>query len=129
MRFLFSIMISSIFLHAHSLKLFSSQDENFLSIKAYFSASSPCRDCSVAVITQDKKVLEYKTNQEGIVKIPLNKNPIRVTIDGSLGHQNSTNLTLSKKAKKKFTLPFWVKILLSLGFIGIFFAIIRFVKK
>ncbi len=128
MRFLLFLLFSCAFLQAHSLKLFNTQDEQFISIKAYFSASSPCRECIVSVQTADKNNFKLKTDKKGFVKIALNKKPIKITVDGGLGHQNS--ITLSQKAKQKQTfLPFWLKMLLSLLCIGLFFALLKFVKK
>ncbi len=130
MRFLFFILLTSVFLNAHSLKIFSSEDAEFLSIKAYFSASSPCRDCNVSVDTYDKKVLNFKTNDKGIAKIPLDKNPIKVTVNAGLGHKNSIEITPNEKNQKKpYVLPFWLKILFGLSCIALFFWIISFIKK
>ncbi|PID48061.1 MAG: hypothetical protein CR967_01640 [Proteobacteria bacterium] len=129
MRFLLFLFIAFSFLDAHSLKLFAQKDGEFLHVRAYFNSKSPCKECDVKVDTHRGKTFSYKTDQKGNIKIPLKINPIKVVVDASLGHKSTLELSLNLEDKKTFTLPFWIRIILSLAFIFGFFILLKALKK
>lgn len=130
-KVLLATVFLTISLQAHSLKIFSSKDENFLHVKSYFNASSPCIECDVVVLSAKKDVpFSFKTNDQGEVDIPLDILPTKVTVTAGLGHKNS--LIIEENMKKNSTVlpyPFWVKILLGLCVIGGFFALFFWIKR
>lgn len=125
----FVALLLPLFLFSHALKVFTATQENHIKVKSYFSASSPCRECKVLVITNDKKELEFKTDQKGEVLIPLHVKPISITVDGGLGHKKTTILDLVYKDKTIQEQPTWIKAFLVIGFFIFFFAGLRWIKR
>lgn len=128
---IFLILFLAINLHSHSLKIFTKKDNEFLHVKAYFSASSPCIDCNITALRFDKKEpFTCKSDQNGNAKIPLNINPIKIIVNADLGHKNSLTLKPNlANQNSNLPIPFWAKILIALVSIFSFFAGLRLVKK
>lgn len=131
MRFLAIFLFFAIGLSAHNLKIFTTKDGDFLHVKAYFSAKSPCMDCNVSVERFDKKKpFTCKTNNQGEAKIPLNINPTKVIVNAGLGHKNSIRIVPEIERKSTISAtPFWVKIVLGLLSIFSFFAGMKWAKR
>lgn len=130
MRYLVFLFLLST-LQAHNLKIFTSKDKDFIHVKAYFSAKSPCMDCNITAIRYDKKPsFTSKTDKKGNAKISLDINPIEIIVNADLGHRNSVKLkpTLQKQ-NTDLPMPFWVKILMAFICIFSFFAGLKWAKK
>lgn len=128
MRYLL-IFCLSLPLFAHSLKLFTTQEKDYIKIKSYFSASSPCQKCKLIVTTSDKKTIVYQTNTKGEATIPLHVKPIIILVDGGLGHQKSKNLNIKYKEDRLQALPNWLKTFIAFGVIFIFFLGLKWIKR
>ncbi len=114
-------------LYAHSLKVFTSTDEKNLYIKSYYSASSACRNCKVTITTFENKTINKKTDDKGKLTIPLSLKPIKILVDGALGHQKSVDIEHNFSEDDKY--PFWLKMIFAFGGMGVFFTLFWLFKR
>ncbi len=128
MKILYILVLLNLSLYSHSLKIFTTKEADFISVKSYFSASSPCKDCEVVVKGLNGD-FTCKTDNKGMAKIPLKINPTNITVNASLGHKNSIQITPYKQEIQKKEYPFWLKILFGLGVIFVFFGALKFLGK
>ncbi len=121
------LLILSITLHAHSLKVFTSSDEENLYVKAYYSSSSPCRNCDVSITTFSNQTIHKKTDNKGKLTIPLSLKPVKILVDGALGHQKSVDIKHNFTSEDKY--PFWLKMVFAFLCMGAFFTLFWFMKR
>ena len=89
-------IILSNFANAHSLKVFAKQDGNFVDIKSYFSASSPCKGCEISIIKDGETIQRAKTNDKGTARIEIKADKFEIFVDGFLAHEKTINFTADK---------------------------------
>lgn len=126
MRYLI-LFIIFLNLQAHNLKVFTKEGKDFFELKAYYSSSSVCKNCDVNITTKDNTIIKKKTNKNGIVNIPKDLKPTKIVVDGFLGHLKVVEFKDNFTSKSTF--PFLLKMLFASIFLGLFFYILRIVKK
>lgn len=126
MRYLL-IFLFSMSLHAHALKIFTSEDRDFIHVKAYFSASSPCKNCDANITTNEGKTILKKTDNAGKLTIKKSLKPVKITINASLGHVKSIDIKQNITQKQAY--PFLLKMVFAFIFMGIIFFVLRVVKR
>lgn len=130
MRFISIFLFLVIALSAHNLKIFTSKDKDSLHVKAYFSVKSPCIECNVSVKRYDGETFTCTTDKNGEATIPLDINPIKVTVNAGLGHKNSLKIIPNlKNESTTSSTPFYLKLILALFCIIAFFAGMKWTKR
>jgi hypothetical protein len=129
-----TLILLSISLYGHSLKIFVDENNSKIDIKttlhiaSFYKKNSPCIECNVK-ITQDNKVVEKTTDQNGIVTYtPISNNPITIETDAGAGHYKKIEYTPHTKIEVKDEIDIQ-KIILSLVLIFFIFFILKRVKK
>lgn len=122
------ILLCSVSLQAHSLKVFASQDGDFVVIKSYFYGNSPCRNCNVDIIKDDKIIQNTKTDENGVARLKLMANEFDILVDGSLAHEKrisfSTDTKIAIEDDNQIS-----KIIYSLIAIILIFGILYLIKR
>ena len=86
------ILLCGVSLQAHSLKVFASQDGDFVVIKSYFYGNSPCRNCNIDIIKDDKIIQNAKTDENGVARLKLMANEFDKTIWKTYEKNHNTQL-------------------------------------
>ena len=99
MRFLVFMGIFCAFLSAHSLKIFTSENGDIISIKSYFYGGFPCKNCKALLKNGDEILASSKTDENGSagLKMPENSS-FTIAIDAGGGHFKE--ITYSKKTSE-----------------------------
>ena len=115
-------------LQAHSLKVFASQDGDFVVIKSYFYGNSPCRNCNIDIIKDDKIIQNSKTDENGVARLKLMANEFDILVDDSLTHEKrisfSTDTKMTIEDDNQIS-----KIIYSLIAIILIFGILYLIKR
>ena len=91
------ILLCGVSLQAHSLKVFASQDGDFVVIKSYFYGNSPCRNCNIDIIKDDKIIQNSKTDENGVARLKLIANEFDILVDDSLTHEKRISFSTDTK--------------------------------
>lgn len=127
-RALLTLFILSTFGYTHGLKIFVSEENKALHVKAYFSKSAPCQGCDVRIYTPDDILLvEQKTDDKGSLTLPLLAQKLRILVKATMGHQHEVFFSTTTPIQKEY--PTWVKIILGLVIILTFFGGLKFARK
>ena len=87
MRFLVFMGIFCAFLSAHSLKIFTSENDDILSIKSYFYGGFPCKNCKALLKNGDEILASSKTDENGSASLKMPENSsFTIAIDAGGGH-------------------------------------------
>lgn len=121
------LLISNVL--AHRLYILANDDGKTLQIKSYFTKSSPCKDCEVAILDADKNILaKAKTSSSGEANISMPQSAFDIQVTASMGHQNSISYQSEHQVSVDENIS-TQKILLSLGIIFVLFFILYIIKR
>ncbi len=99
MRFLVFMGIFCAFLSAHSLKIFTSENDDILSIKSYFYGGFPCKNCQTLLKNGDEILASSKTDENGSASFKMPENSsFTIAINAGGGHFKE--ITYSKKTSE-----------------------------
>lgn len=99
MRFLVFMGIFCAFLSAHSLKIFTSENDDILSIKSYFYGGFPCKNCKALLKNGDEILASSKTDENGSASLKMPENSsFTIAINAGGGHFKE--ITYSKKTSE-----------------------------
>lgn len=99
-RIFFLIILISSFSYAHRLNVFTDYDKNQLYISAYFANGNACQNCKVKILSNEKILLESKTNIKGELEVEINNKEFTLSVDAGGGHLVNKNLSFAKKEEK-----------------------------
>ncbi|CZE47213.1 hypothetical protein [Campylobacter geochelonis] len=111
MKKLLLVLLLTNLAFAHALKVFTKQDGEFVNLSAYFSASSPCKECEVKVSKNGVVFESTKTDENGDARLKIMQKEFEILVIGGLGHEKiinfkalgaSSNTTNQSKQTKTF---------------------------
>lgn len=115
MRIFLFLAIFCAFLSAHSLKIFTSENGDIISIKSYFYGGVACKNCKALLKNGDEILASSKTDENGSASLKMPENSsFTIAIDAGGGHfkeiaytkktseiSENSNSTISKKQEAK----------------------------
>lgn len=120
-------------LNAHSLKVFATQDGDFVSIKTYFYGNSPCKECKVVFIKDGKVFQTLKTDSKGLLKAKLKETEFEILVDGGLAHEKKisflANSPVSSDESSESNQAYIYKFAIAFGAIFGIFALLYLLKR
>ncbi|EAI4415521.1 hypothetical protein [Campylobacter fetus] len=81
------IICAAVALNAHSLKVFAKEENGFVLIKSYFYGNSPCKECKVELIKDNKILSTVKTDSKGEARAKIVASEFDILVDGGLAHE------------------------------------------
>ncbi|EAK0830824.1 hypothetical protein A0X03_08230 [Campylobacter fetus] len=81
------IVCAAVALNAHSLKVFAKEENGFVFIKSYFYGNSPCKECKVELIKDNKILSTLQTDSNGEAKAKIVASEFDILVDGGLAHE------------------------------------------
>ncbi|CZE47686.1 hypothetical protein [Campylobacter geochelonis] len=103
MKKLLLVLLLTNLAFAHALKVFSKQDGEFVNLSAYFSASSPCKECEVKVSKNGVVFESTKTDENGDARLKITQNEFEILVIGGLGHEKIINFKASSPSSNAAT--------------------------
>jgi nickel transport protein len=91
MKKILILSILPILLFGHKITLSGYYEDNAVFVEGFFSDGTPCKECKVTIVKDDKVVIEGKTDNEGVFEKEYKSLilPVDVKLDAGVGHFTS----------------------------------------
>ena len=89
---IFFFLFLAFSLYAHRVDIFPYIEGNKLVVECYFSDGTPAKNCKVEIYKGKEKILEGKTDNEGIASFPIDKikGEVKIVLIAGMGHRAET---------------------------------------
>lgn len=129
---LLSLLFASSLL-AHKINLFAYDEQGIVYLHAYFTQSSPCKNCPIKLVDMQERILQtLSSDEEGKASVKLPASSFSIVVEGGMGHQQRIDYTAQshpQEAQKTppSEMPF-EKVALGLVIIALFFGALFWIK-
>ncbi|MDR2905660.1 MAG: hypothetical protein LBU73_06895 [Helicobacteraceae bacterium] len=123
---IFFALISAAF--AHRINAHISDENGKVQARAYFTLSTPCRECPVTIVSPNKTIT-LTTDQEGIVSFAAPSKEFLLKIEGGAGHYAEIEYTLESPIDtNESNLGATLKMIFAIALIAFFFTTVYRIK-
>ncbi len=135
-KWIYLILFFTSLAWGHKINIFVSEENNGVEIYSYFASGDACKACNLVIQHNGEVLIDTKLNEEGKYYYQSSVKSFNIIVDALGGHkaeksielENFKNESLQKVLEEDKKMQY-LKIAIALFLIGLFFYLLRRVKK